>query len=215
MLYVLPRFSAVYDNAGQGRHGDMGFVQMWGGFVRQNTAAAWLAVAAIGAGVTVTVLHAGLRAALLRRVLALPWIGERVAVLQLARLYRTLGMLLRSGVSVMGALRMTRDSMPQTMHGNLDLALKAVSEGHALSRVMNEHQLSTEIAQRLLLAGESSGNLDEMMERIADFYDEESADWIDRAGRLVEPILMLAIGAVVGAIVLMLYSPIFDMANIV
>jgi len=75
--------------------------------------------------------------------------------------------------------------------------------------------LSTEIAERLLLAGESSGNLDEMMERIADFYDEETAAWIDTAGRLVEPILMLAIGAVVGAIVLMLYSPIFDLANIV
>ncbi|MYM27956.1 type II secretion system F family protein [Duganella sp. CY15W] len=215
MLYVLPRFSAVYDDAGQGRHSDRGFVQAWGGFVRNNTALAWLAVAAIGAGVAAVALNPALRSAVLRRVLALPWIGERVWVLQLARLYRTLGMLLRSGINVIAALRMTRASMPATMHADLDLAIKAVSEGHPMSQVMREHRLSTEIAERLLLAGESSGNLDEMMERIADFYDEETAAWIDAASRIVEPVLMLVIGAIVGAIVLMLYSPIFDLANIV
>lgn len=215
MLYVLPRFSAVYDNAGQGHNGDRGFVQAWGGFVRDNTALAWLVVLAIGAGVAAVALHPALRAAVFRRVLALPWIGERVWVLQMARLYRTLGMLLRSGINVIAALRMTRASMPPNMHDGLDLAIKAVSEGHPMSVVMREHHLSTEIAERLLLAGESSGNLDEMMERIADFYDEETAAWIDAAGRVVEPVLMLVIGAIVGAIVLMLYSPIFDLANIV
>lgn len=215
MLYVLPRFSAVYDDAGQGRHGDQGFVQAWGGFVRNNTALAWLVVAAIGAAVAMVALHPALRGALFRKVLTLPWIGERVWVLQMARLYRTLGMLLRSGINVMAALRMTRESMPATMHADLDLAIKAVSEGQSMSRVMSEHRLSTEIAERLLLAGESSGNLDEMMERIADFYDEETAAWIDMVGRVVEPVLMLAIGGIVGAIVLMLYSPIFDLANIV
>jgi general secretion pathway protein F len=215
LLYVLPRFSAVYDDAGQGRHGEMGLAQMWGGFVRDHTLLAWSVVIAIGAGCAAIVLHPGLRATAYRRLLTLPWIGERVWVLQLARLYRTLGMLQRSGLSVLAAMRMTRASMPLAMHDDLNAAILAVSEGRAMSRVMHEYNLSTEIAQRLLLAGESSGNLDEMMERIADFYDEETAAWIDAAGRLVEPILMLAIGAVVGAIVLMLYSPIFDLANIV
>jgi general secretion pathway protein F len=54
-----------------------------------------------------------------------------------------------------------------------------------------------------------------MMGRVADFYDQETAIWIDAAGRLIEPVLMLGIGIVVGAIVLLLYSPIFDLANIV
>ncbi len=82
-----------------------------------------------------------------------------------------------------------------------------------MSEAVNEYRLSTEVAQRLLVAGESSGNLDEMMERIADFYDQEMATWIDTVGRLVEPALMVGIGLVIGAIVLMLYSPIFDLAN--
>jgi len=213
MLYVLPRFSAVYDEVGQARSGAAGFVQLWGGFVRHNTLLAWSGLFFVGALVATLILHPAARGAVYRKILSLPWIGERVWVLQLARLYRTLGMLLRSGVSVLAAMRMTLASMPSGMQADLGAAVLAVSQGRPLSQVMAECRLSTEVAQRLLVAGESSGNLDEMMERIADFYDEETAMWIDTAGRLIEPALMLGIGAIVGAIVLLLYSPIFDLAN--
>ena len=215
MLYVLPRFSEVYDDAGTEKDGAAGFVQMWGTFVRENELLAWGGLLAIAALVLSAILHKGLRSWVFRRLLTMPMIGERIQVLQFARLYRTLGMLLHSGVSILHAMRMTRASLPIALHGNLDRAVRMVSEGVALSTVMPECELSTEIAVRLLGAGESSGNLDEMMGRIADFYDQETAIWIDAAGRLIEPILMLAIGFVVGAIVLLLYSPIFDLANIV
>ncbi|AKU20480.1 type II secretion system F family protein [Massilia sp. NR 4-1] len=215
MLYILPSFSAVYEDAAAMGRGGHGFVQWWGAFVRNNTLLAWSALfGAIGLA-ALPVLHPGLRAAAFRQLLATPWIGERMWVLQLARLYRTLGMLLRSGVSVLAAMRMTQASLPAVMQEHLARAVQAVSEGRPMSAVMRDCRLSTEVAQRLLLAGESSGNLDEMMERIADFYDQETAVWVDTAGRLLEPALMLGIGLVVGAIVLMLYSPIFDLANIV
>jgi general secretion pathway protein F len=213
MLYVLPRFSAVYDDAGV-TNGTSGFVQMWGTFVRHNTVLAWSGVLLFGATVLGLILHPGTRTAAYRRLLATPWIGERMWILQLARLYRTLGMLLKSGVSVIGAMRMTQESLPITMREDLVAAVKAISEGTAISVVMHKCNLSTEVAQRLLVAGESSGNLDDMMERIADFYDQETALWIDTAGRLIEPILMMVIGLIIGGIVLMLYAPIFDLANI-
>lgn len=214
MLYVLPRFSAVYDDAGS-RDGSAGFVELWGTFVRNNTLLAWSAVAIAGATVFGLIMHAGVRDVVYRRLLATPWIGERIFILQLARLYRTLAMLLRSGVSVIAAMRMTEASLPLAMRADLAAATKSVGEGKSMSFVMAEVGLSTEISQRLLVAGESSGNLDDMMERIADFYDQETALWIDTAGRLIEPILMISIGLVIGGIVLMLYSPIFDLANIV
>lgn len=213
MLYVLPRFSEIYDDGVAG-HGQGSFVQIWGSFVRENTLMAWSIMAAVCGGVIALVLHPGLRALAFRKLMATPWLGERVWVLQLARLYRTLGMLLRSGVSVLAAMRMTQASLPETLRDDLATALRLISEGKAMSHAMTESHLSTEVAERLLVAGESSGNLDEMMERIADFYDQETAIWIDTAGRLIEPALMLGIGLVVGAIVLMLYSPIFDLANI-
>lgn len=215
MLYVLPRFSEVYDDAGTMKQGAAGFVQMWGSFVRGNELLAWGSFSALVAALLVVLLHPAVRGAAYRRLLAMPVIGERIHVLQLARLYRTLGMLLHSGVSVLAAMRMTRASLPAAMHANLERAIRMVSEGVAMSSVMQQCELSTEVAVRLLVAGESSGNLDEMMGRVADFYDQETAIWIDAAGRLIEPVLMLGIGVVVGAIVLLLYSPIFDLANIV
>lgn len=215
MLYVLPKFSQVYDDAGSMKKGGAGFVQIWGRFVREHEMLAWGGLFGVVAVVLAAVFHPSVRSWAYRQVLAMPMIGERIRVLQFARLYRTLGMLLRSGISVLTAMRMTRASLPVAMHSSLDTAIRMVSEGVAMSQVMRECDLSTEVAIRLLGAGESSGNLDEMLGRVADFYDQETSIWIDSAGRLIEPALMLGIGLVVGAIVLLLYSPIFDLANIV
>lgn len=215
MLYVLPRFSAVYEDSGTLNNGDIGFVQWWGGFVRSHELLAWGGLVLLVGAIAVLVLHPAMRSAAYAWLMNSAWLGQRLQVLQLARMYRTLGMLLHSGVSVLAAMRMTKAALPIALHGNLERAVQLVSEGHAMSSALRDCGLSTEVAVRLLVAGESSGNLDDMMGRVADFYDQETAIWIDTAGRLIEPALMLGIGLVVGAIVLMLYSPIFDLANIV
>lgn len=214
LLYVLPRFSAIYDDTNTA-NATVGFVQAWGTFVRNNTALAWLSLLGILVLIVTLVVHPGIRLFLSKKILTAPWIGEKVWILQMARMYRTLGMLLKSGVSVLTAMRMTQASLPPSMKKQLEVTIQEVSEGHPISDVLMRHGLSTEIAQRLLVAGESSGNLDDMMERIADFYDQETSMWIDAAGRLIEPLLMVGIGLIVGVVVLMLYSPIFDLANIV
>ena len=215
MLYVLPRFAEVYDDVGTMGASQAGVAQWWGAFVQEHTLIAWGAVMAAYGTVGAAILHPALRAALYIRVMRSPWIGERLRMMQLGRLYRTLSMLVKSGLSVLASMRMARASLPLGLHDNLDQAVRLISEGRAMSYAMQQCGLSTEIAVRLLEAGESSGNLEEMMGHIADFYDQETARWIDLAGRLIEPVLMLAMGLVVGAIVLMLYSPIFDLANIV
>jgi general secretion pathway protein F len=213
MLYVVPRFSEVFEDV-KTKSASQGFVQMWGGFVREHTVLAWTGAAALLFGIACAALHPGLRVFLLSRILKLPLVGEKLWILHLARLYRTLGMLLKSGVSVIAAMRMTRDSLAAGMRADLDQAIVEISQGHALSSVFRRYQLSTEVADRLLLAGESSGNLDDMMERIADFYDQQIGGWVDTAGRLIEPLLMVGIGLVIGVVILMLYSPIFELANI-
>ncbi|QDQ25020.1 type II secretion system F family protein [Chitinimonas arctica] len=212
LLYVVPRFSAVFEDVP--RQTDMSrLVQAWGSLVNGYPWLAWGLCLALPLGGLLVALQPAVRAGVFRRVLRTPWLGDKVWTLQLARLYRTLGMLLRSGVSVLAAMRMSEAALPLAMQARLQQAGRAVSEGHPLSRVMAEQGLSTEVADRLLLAGESSGQLDEMLERIADFYDQEVAAWLDVAGRLIEPVLMVGIGLVIGAIVLMLYTPIFEMAN--
>lgn len=215
MLYVVPRFSAVYDDAGAGGRASGGFVQVWGTFVRDHGMMAWGGFIALAFSIVFALLHPAWRARFLKHFFETPWVGDKIRMLQLARLYRTLGMLLGSGVSVLAAMRMTKDALPPNLHVKMEEALVKVSEGRPMSSVLAEAGLSTEVAQRLMLAGESSGNLDEMMERIADFYDQEMSQWIDTAGRLIEPMLMVGIGLIIGAVVLMLYMPIFDLTNVV
>jgi len=215
MLYVVPRFSAVFEDAGPGKHMAGGFVQLWGGFVRNSPVLAWSGVGILAAGGLLTMRSRSLRVRLARRLVSIPMIGRRVQVFQFGRLYRTLGMLLRSGISMLGAMRMTADALPGNMALPMRSAMEAVRQGHAISRAMAAAGLGTEVANRLLVAGEASGNLDEMMERIADFYDQETASWIDTAGKLIEPALMIGIGLVIGAVVLMLYMPIFELTNVI
>ena len=78
---------------------------------------------------------------------------------------------------------------------------------------MEQYGLTTPVAARMLRVGERSGNLGEMMERIAAFYDEELSRWVGLVTRLIEPALMSLIGIVIGVIVVLMYFPIFELAG--
>ena len=78
---------------------------------------------------------------------------------------------------------------------------------------MENHHLTTPVSLRMLRVGERTGRMGEMMERIAGFYDEEMARWVDWFTRLFEPILMALIGVIIGGIVVLMYMPIFELAG--
>jgi len=99
------------------------------------------------------------------------------------------------------------------LRGCLAAASRAVSEGRSLSQAMDAHGLTTLVALRMLAVGEKSGGMGEMLEQIAAFHDEELARWVDWFTRLFEPLLMAAIGLVIGAIVILMYMPIFELAG--
>ena len=75
------------------------------------------------------------------------------------------------------------------------------------------NQLTTPVAQRMLLVGERTGKMGEMMDNIAAFYDNEMARWVEWFTKLFEPILMAVIGLIIGMIVVLMYMPIFDLAG--
>jgi general secretion pathway protein F len=212
LLYVVPRFSIAFDDI-QNKKQLAGFVYIWGSWVRNHSEIAWGGFAGGLLGFAALVMHPASRRFLMTRLIQIPAIGRRMQVFQLARLYRTLGLLLRSGLPLTHSLRLTRDSLPAYLCANLDGAYAEVTEGHPLSRALSHNQLATEVASRLLVAGESSGNLDDMLERVANFHDQEVSGWVDLLGRVLEPALMVGIGLVIGVVVLLLYMPIFELAN--
>jgi general secretion pathway protein F len=99
------------------------------------------------------------------------------------------------------------------LRAKLKLASLAISEGQTISRAMEAQELTTPVALRMLRVGERTGNVGEMMERIAAFYDEEMARWLEWFTKLFEPILMALIGLVIGVIVVLMYMPVFDLAG--
>ena len=99
------------------------------------------------------------------------------------------------------------------LRGRLAAAGAAIAEGRKLSESMEANGLTTPVAARMLAVGEQGGNIGEMLESIAAFHDEEMARWVDWFTRLFEPLLMAAIGLVIGAIVILMYMPIFELAG--
>jgi general secretion pathway protein F len=213
MGYVVPRFAHIYQDFG----GELPLVSRllleWGGLVERG----WpLLLAIVGAGVTALFSQSG-RAALGRVVERLAWripaLGERLRVFQLARLYRTLGMLLRGGIPSPQSMKMVAGLLSAPLAAALERARIKVTEGIPLSVAFDHEGLSTAVALRMLRVGERAGNMGEMMERAASFHDEEMARWADWATRLFGPVLMLLMGLVIGVIVVFMYLPIFQLAE--
>jgi general secretion pathway protein F len=213
MGYVVPRFAHIYQDFG----GELPFVSRllleWGGLVES----AWpLLLAAVIGAVTVLVSRQG-RATLARLGERLAWripaLGERLRVFQLARLYRTLGMLLRGGIPSPQSMKMVSGLLSVNLAAALERARIKVTEGIPLSVAFEHEGLSTPVSLRMLRVGERAGNMGEMLERAAGFHDEEMARWADWATRLFGPALMLIMGLVIGVIVVFMYLPIFQLAE--
>lgn len=213
LFYVVPRFARVYEE----RSADLPiFSQVllaWGQAVEGHGLLVFAVLLGLAVGAAYALRLPRVRAAAGDALWRLPAVGERLKVYQLARFYRTTGMLLRGGIPLVAALRMVAELLHPVLRERLAAASRAISEGHAVSRSMDGNGLATPVALRMLVVGESSGNMGEMMERIAAFHDEEISRWVDWFSRLFEPILMAVIGLVIGAIVILMYMPIFELAG--
>jgi general secretion pathway protein F len=134
-------------------------------------------------------------------------------VYQLARLYRTVGMLLRAGIPVVRSLDMGRDLLAAHLRPHLAQARRLIEEGRLMSAAFMAAGLATPVAARMMAVGERTGDMGEMMGRIARFHDEEISRNIDWFARIFEPVLMAVLGLAVGGIVVVMYMPIFELAG--
>jgi general secretion pathway protein F len=209
--YVVPRFAGVYEEVGRDLPWLSQLLLEWGRLINAN--GALLAVVFVAAAAAATLGFARLKEIGGRLARRIPAIGERLRVYHLARLYRTLGMLLRGGTPLVTALGMVSGLMPAAMRPQLAAGTQRIREGASISTAMEATGLATPVALRLLRVGEKSGEMAEMMDRIAAFHDEELARWVDLVTRLFEPLLMAVLGVVIGVIVVLMYLPIFELAG--
>ena len=211
LLFVLPRFAGVFDGLGR----DLPAASRW--LIDLGVLAAAHPGTAIGlalAGPLLALLATrwpALRRAVQAALWASPGLGPRLRLVALARLYRALSLTLSAGVPAPAALALVAGVLPAPLQPPLQQVLLQVRSGQRLSASLQAQGLATPVALRMLRVGESSGEVPAMLQRAAAFHDEQIARLSDLVTRLVNPVLMLVMGVVIGGIVVLMYLPIFTL----
>jgi general secretion pathway protein F len=213
LAYVVPRFSLAFAESTVELPLASRMLIEWGTLFAAHGGQFFVGLVVILAAGGWLLTRVETRRRLAKMLWQLPGIGERVRLYHLARFYRTLGMIQRGGIPLVTALDMAGGLLSAGLKDGLDRARLAVEQGLPLSRAFGDAGLTTPVALRMLRVGERSGQMAEMLERIGTFYDEEIARWVDVISRLLEPILMVVIGVVIGGVVLLMYLPIFELAS--
>lgn len=213
MLFVVPSFSHIYEDMG----GNIPFMSRmlmgWGKLLNAHMNMVLATVVAVPVASVVAIIQPKSLAWLKQKLWELPTIGERLRVYEMARFYRSLGMLLQGGMPILVALKLVSGLLQNTGREKLKHATLSIQEGGSISQAMEKYALATPLGLKLLRVGERTGQMGEMMERIASYYEEETVRWIERFVKLFEPLLMVFVGLLVGVIVVLMYFPIFELAG--
>jgi type IV pilus assembly protein PilC len=146
----------------------------------------------------------------------LPYFGPLHRLALQAQLSRSLSTLLAGGTVLLDALYTVADSLPNRAYGvRLGLATRQVAEGTSLAAALKAQDLMPAMAVRMIEVGESSGGLEAMLAEVAQYYEDILENHLSRVMSLVEPALMLLMGILVGGIIIVMYLPIFHMADII
>ena len=148
--------------------------------------------------------------------LKVPVFGRLAHKTALSRFSRTLAVLSRTGVPILQAIDIVSDTAGnRVMSKALEDVKSSVREGEALADPLNRHAIFPPMVVQMMTVGEETGALDDMLEKVADFYDREVDATVSALTSLIEPILIVVMGVTVGGILIALYLPIFNIAGLV
>ena len=146
----------------------------------------------------------------------IPVIGNVLDKAALARFSRTTATMFAAGVPLVEALQSVAGATGTTIYEKIVLDLREeVATGQSLQVAMSKHKRFPHLMNQMVAIGEESGALDTMLGKVADFYEEEVDNTVDSLSSLLEPLIMVVIGTIVGGLVIALYLPIFQMGKVV
>ncbi|HEY0283963.1 MAG TPA: type II secretion system F family protein [Vicinamibacterales bacterium] len=173
-------------------------------------------VVIVSAVFTAWIRRPGQRARFDYLVLAIPFVGQTARKFVTAQMARTLATLLGGGIPLVNSLEVTARSVSNHhMAKELDVVTQRVREGQGLAASLTARAVVPEVALKMIEVGESTGSLQDMLSSLADFYDEEVETSVGRFVTLIEPALLVLMGAVIAVLVLALYMPLFELSNVV
>lgn len=151
-----------------------------------------------------------------KAVLKLPIFGILIRKVAVAKFTRTMGTMLTSGVSILEALDIVaKTAGNKTIEGSIYNVRNAISEGRTMADPLSDSGVFPSMVCQMIAVGESTGALDAMLNKIADFYDEEVDQAVDNLTSLIEPFMLVFLGVTIGGLVISMYLPIFEMASVI
>jgi type IV pilus assembly protein PilC len=216
LLFIVPMFEAMYKDLGGSLPVPTQILINVSGFLTSK----WWLILGFTIGV-VTILKRWKatptgRLAFDRLKLRLPIMGQIVQKTAIARFCQTLAALARSGVSIMEALDIVADTAGNAVvAAAINDAREHVRVGESVSAALMNHDVFPQMVVQMMAVGEETGALDEMLDKIGEFYDAEVSATVDALTSLIEPLLMVVMGISVGGMVVSLYLPMFKIINLV
>ena len=149
-----------------------------------------------------------------RVVLKVPLIGDLVTKVAVARFARTLGTLITSGVPILQALKITKETIGnEIIQDAVDKVHDSIKEGDTIAAPLDETKVFPPMVVNMIDVGEETGSLDAMLMKVADIYDAEVEAAVDAMLALLEPAIIIVLGGIIGFIVVALYLPIFTLGD--
>jgi type IV pilus assembly protein PilC len=167
------------------------------------------------AAVVVWAQQQGQQARFDRALLRLPMLGQVARKFATSQMARTLATLLGGGLPLVNALDISSKSIGNRyMASQLEIVSSRVREGESLASALDKRGVFPEVAVKMAEVGESTGALQDMLNTVADFYDEEISTTMERFVTLVEPVLLVIMGIVIAGLLLALYMPLFQLSSV-
>jgi type IV pilus assembly protein PilC len=219
MIWVIPIFAKMFTDLSGGKVGLPGPTQFVIGlseFMQYYIIYIIMALGGIVYAVKRYYKTAKGRIVIDRLLLKTPVIGVLIRKASVAKFTRTLGTLITSGVPIMDGLMITAKTSGNKIVENAILgARQSISGGKTLADPLSKSDVFPKMVTHMISVGESTGALDAMLGKIADFYDDEVDQAVASLTALLEPMMMVFLGVVIGFIVIAMYLPIFKMASVI
>jgi type IV pilus assembly protein PilC len=214
MLRVVPAFGVFYSQFGQELPLSTRIIVATSSFAAAYFVPILIGLALIAVGIWQWLQRPGERERFDQMILRLPGIGGIARKFATSQASRTLATLLGGGIPLVNAIDVSARSIRnQYMARELRSAAQQVREGRALALAMSDSGAFPDVAIKMVEVGESTGALQEMLNSLADFYDEEIETNLGRFVTLVEPLLLIVMGIVIAGLLLSLYMPLFNLSN--
>ncbi len=149
-------------------------------------------------------------------MLRLPYFGPLARTFATAQVSRTLATLLSGGIPLVNALDIAGQvgRQPGRSRDHLAVVARQVREGRSLAHALAERDMFPHVAVEMVEVGESTGALADMLNSVADFYDEENETSLTRFSNLIQPVLLIVMGVVIAGLLLSLYMPLFQLSSL-